>query len=296
MRKDMGKHMRVWASAGCAGLVLAVLLHHGLFPGLVAQAQTFLGTAQSFGVLGGSAVTNTGPSVINGDLGVWPGLSVTGFPPGVVVIPGTIHAGDAVAQQAQSDVTTAYNALAGMACNTDLTGQDLGGLTLTPGVYCFSSSAQLTGNLTLDAQGNAQSVFVFQMGSTLTTASNASVVVINGGQHCNVSWQVGSPATLGTTTAFVGNILALSSITLNTTAIVSGRALARNGAVTLDNNAVTVPPCALPATGVTLVRFTADTDPTGRVESRWETAVETDIVGFNVERAVAGERGAATWA
>ncbi len=284
-------------------------------------------------------------------------------------------------------MTTAYNTLAGMACNTDLTGQDLGGLTLTPGVYCFSSSAQLTGNLTLDAQGNSQALFVFQIGSTLTTATNASVVVINGGQDCNVSWQVGSSATLGTATAFVGNILALTSITLNTTASVSGRVLARNGAVTLDNNAITVPPCALaptatatatntpvpptntptntpvptntatntpvpptntptntpvptntatntpvpptntpsntptpkntptttntptpgpsptpmptgtrPPTGVTLVRFTAVTDPTGRVELRWETASETDIVGFYVERLVTGEGGAAAWA
>ena len=108
---------------------------------------------------------------------------------------------------------TAYNDLAGQACDTNLTGQDLGGKTLTPGVYCFNTSAQLTGDLVLDAQGNPAAVWIFQMGSTLTTASNASVVVINGGSSCNVFWQVGSSATLGTGTAFKGNILALASIT-----------------------------------------------------------------------------------
>lgn len=205
-----------------------------------------LGVAASFAVLGGSTVTNTGGTVVNGDLGVWPGLAITGFPPGIVVPPGTTHAGDAVAQQAQSDVTTAYNALAGQACNTDLTGQDLGGLTLTPGVYCFSSSAQLTGALVLDAQGNANAVWVFKIGSSLTTASNSSVVFINGGQSCNMFWQVGSSATLGTTTAFAGNILALQSITLNTGASLDGRALARNGAVTMDTNTVTPVACAAP--------------------------------------------------
>ena len=127
-----------------------------------------------------------------------------------------------------------------------MTGQDLGGLTLTPGVYCFSSSAQLTGTLTLDAQGNPNAVFIFKIGSTLTTASNSSVVVINTGGNssiaCNVFWQVGSSATLGTGTSFAGNILALTSITLNTGANVSGRVLARNGAVTLDTNNVTVCP------------------------------------------------------
>ncbi len=258
MRGNPGWRVGRRRSAASAGLVLAALLHSGLSPASIARAQAFLGTAQSFGVLGGSTVTNTGPSVITGgNLGVWSGLAITGFPPGVVVPPGAIHAGDAVAQQAQSDVTTAYNSLAGMACNTDLTGQDLGGLTLTPGVYCFASSAQLTGNLTLDAQGNNQAVFVFQIGSSLTTATNASVSVINGGQDCNVSWQVGSSATLGTATSFVGNIVALTSITLNTTANLSGRALARNGAVTLDNNAITVPLCALPPTAT----FTASPGP-----------------------------------
>jgi hypothetical protein len=197
-----------------------------------------LGTAASFAVLGGSTVTNTGPTIVTGNLGVSPGSAVTGFPPGIVVPPSTIHTADAVALQAQSDVTTAYNDLAGQACDVVLTGQDLGGLTLTPAVYCFTSSAFLTGILTLDGQGDPNAVFVFQIGSTLITAPNSSVVMINGANACNVFWQVGSSATLDTTTAFQGNILALTSITLNTGASVYGRALARNGAVTMDSNTI----------------------------------------------------------
>ncbi|MHB1317188.1 MAG: ice-binding family protein [Anaerolineae bacterium] len=204
-----------------------------------------LGTASSFGVLGGSTVTNTGPTVITGDLGVYPGLSITGFdgaPDGTVT--GTIYAGGDVALGAQTDVTTAFNDLAGQACNTNLTDQDLGGMTLTPGVYCFSSSAQLTGALTLNAVGDPGAVFVFQIGSTLTTASNSSVVMTNGGNQCNVYWQVGSSATLGTGTAFAGNIFAGASITLTTDADVIGRALAREGAVTMDTNNVSYDLCS----------------------------------------------------
>ena len=203
------------------------------------------GTEQSFAVLGGSTVTNTGSSVITGNLGVSPGSAVTGFPPGIVA-GGTIHSADAVALQAQNDTTTAYNNLASQACTSDLTGQDLGGKTLVAGVYCFSSSAQLTGALTLNAGGDANAVWVFKTGSTLVTASNSSVLLTNGGQPCNVFWQVGSSATLGTTTSFVGNILALTSITLDTGATVSGRVLALNGAVTLDSNAVAVAVCGVP--------------------------------------------------
>jgi type VI secretion system secreted protein VgrG len=211
--------------------------------GAAALDQTALGTAQSFAVLGGSTVTNTNPTTVEGNLGVYPGLAVTGFPPGLV-IGGTIHAADQVALQAQNDTTTAYNTLAGEAPTLDLTGQDLGGKTLVAGVYSFSSSAQLTGALTLDAQGDPSATFVFQIGSTLTTASNSSVVVINGATDCNIYWQVGSSATLGTTTAFKGNIVALTSITLVTGATVSGRALARNGAVTMDTNTISTSSCA----------------------------------------------------
>jgi type VI secretion system secreted protein VgrG len=145
---------------------------------------------------------------------------------------------DALALAAQNDITTAYNALAGQPCDVNLTGQDLGGMTLIPAAYCFSSSAQLTGTLTLDAQGNPGAVWVFQIGSTLTTASGSSVVIINGGQNCAAFWQVGSSATLGTTTAFTGNVLALASITLNTGATSDGALFARTAAVTLDTNVV----------------------------------------------------------
>ncbi len=153
-----------------------------------------MGSAEGFAVLGGSTVTNTGATVITGNLGVRPGGAITGFLPGVAVS-GTIHAADAVAAQAQSDVAVAYNDLAGRASDVDLTGQDLGGLTLSPGVYTFATSAQLTGTLTLDAQGDPNAEFVFQIGSTITTASNSFVVMINGGDSCKVFWQVGSSAT-----------------------------------------------------------------------------------------------------
>ncbi|MEO8084960.1 MAG: ice-binding family protein, partial [Ardenticatenales bacterium] len=231
-----------------------------------------LGTAASFAVLGGSAVTNTGPTTVVGDLGVSPGFAVTGFPPGTVI--GTIHVVDAVAAQAQADNGTAYGNLAGQACDTDLTGQDLGGLTLTPGVYCYASSALLTGTLTLDAQGDADAVFIFQIGSSLTTASASSVLVINGGQDCNVFWQVGSSATLGTTTSFIGNLLALTSITLNTGATVSGRALARTGAVTLDSNTITRSTCAAAATA-TATRTATSTATRTPTSTATRTATRT---------------------
>jgi len=221
------------------------------------QANTFsaaaaptLGTEQSFAVLGGSTVTNTGSSVITGNLGLSPGTSITGFPPGIVT--GETHATDAVALQAQTDTTATYIDLAGQACDTTISA-DLGGRTLTSGVYCSATSMGLTGALTLDAGGDPNAVWVFQMGSTLTTAVNSSVVLTNGADACNVFWQVGSSATLGTTTSFVGNIFALTSITLNNGASVSGRVLARNGAVTLDNNVITAPVCGVtPVSSITV--------------------------------------------
>src|SRR5436305_9801852 len=217
-------------------IVLALGIAAPLYGPATAVAQPL----SSFAVLGGSTVTNTAtPTIVNGNLGVSPGSAVTGFPPGIVT-GGTIHAADAVAAQAQSDLTTLYNNLASAPCNTDLTGQNLGGLTLTPGVYCFSSSAQLTGTLTLDAQGNPNAVFIFKIGSALTTASASSALLISSASSCGVFWQIGSSATLGTGTALAGSIVALTSITLNTRASMTGRALARNGAVTLDNSHVTV--------------------------------------------------------
>lgn len=205
-----------------------------------AEAQ-ILGTAETYGVLAGSTVTNTGSSIIMGNVGVSPGAAVVGFPPGVVVPPGTIHAADANALQAQNDLTTAYNTLRGLPTQVDLTGQNLGGLNLGPAVYSFATSAQLTGLLTLNGQGNANAQFVFNIGTTLTTASNSVVLLINGANGNNVYWTVGSSATLGTSSVFAGNILADQSITLNTAATITcGRALARVGAVTLDSNTITL--------------------------------------------------------
>jgi hypothetical protein len=208
----------------------------------MAQADTItLGNATSFAVLAGSAVTNTGLSVIDGDVGVSPGTSITGFPPGSVTPPGTINNKNAAANQAQIDLTTAYNALAGLSPTSTLTGTDLGGLTLTPGVYFFASSAQLTGTLTLNAEGLANALWVFQIGKTLTTASASAVSIINPGPDDALYWQIGSSATLGTGTDFEGNLLAKASITLNTGATDNcGRVLAENAAVTLDTNTISI--------------------------------------------------------
>jgi len=210
-----------------------------------AQASTIpLGTAANFAVLAYSTVTNTGPTVINGgDVGLSPDTlaSITGFPPGSITPPFVAQAANGATLQAQADLTTAYNTAAGLAKTQTLTGQDLGGQTLLPGVYFFSSTAPLTGTLTLNDQGNANALFVFQIGSTLITASNSAVLTINGGSlpGANVFWQVGSSATLGTGTTFEGHILALDSITLTTGAtILDGSALAETGAVTLDSNTI----------------------------------------------------------
>jgi hypothetical protein len=166
------------------------------------------------------------------------------------VVNGAIHANDAVAAQAQADLTTGYDVAAGQAISpgNELTGTDLGGLTLSPGAYGYSTSAQLTGQLTLDAHGDPNAQFVFVIGSTLTTASASSVVLTNGASPCNVFWKIGSSATFGTGTAFEGNVMALTSISLNSGVTVLGRILARNGEVTLINDVLTVPQCATETT------------------------------------------------
>jgi hypothetical protein len=237
----IGTRRRPHGRAYAAGLLVASLLTAGLAS--TAQAATVpLGTADSFAVLAGSTVTNTGPSVISGDLGLSPGTAVTGFPPGTVNA-GTIHAADAVAGQAKADLVTAYNDAAGRPSTATISA-DLAGRTLTPGVYTSASSLGLSGDLTLDAQGDPNAVFVFQAGSTLTAGPASRVLLIGGAQPCNVFWQVGSSATIGTSSAFAGNILALTSISMTTGATLNGRALARNGAVTLDTNTITKTTCA----------------------------------------------------
>ena len=226
------------------GLLIAALLLAAA-PASGAQAASVpLGTADRFAVLAGSTVTSTGPSVISGDLGVGPGTAVTGFPPGTVT-GGTVHAGDVVALQAQVDLVGAYDDAAGRS-STATVSADLAGRTLTPGVYTSASSLGLSGDLTLDAQGDPNAVFVFQAGSTLTAGSASRVLLIGGAQACNVFWKVGSSATIGSGSAFVGTVLALTSISLTSGSTLNGRALARNGAVTLDTNTITKSACATP--------------------------------------------------
>ncbi|HET6603663.1 MAG TPA: ice-binding family protein [Xanthomonadaceae bacterium] len=234
------------AIAGGVGLLMLVVVALPLSAQNVA-----LGTAADFGVLGGQEVTNIGPTVVTGSVGVSPGSSITGFPPGSIAPgSGTFHVANAVALQAQADLTIAYDDAAGRTCDTPIAGGLLGGLTLGPGVYCMDVGS-LVGTLTLDGTG----VYIFQMASSLITAPGAEVVLQNGAEACGVWWQVTSSATLDTTTDLAGNVLALTSITLNDSASVNGRVLARNGTVTLSNNQVTAcsggpePPVGPPGPG-----------------------------------------------
>ena len=235
-----------WPSARTrAGMIVALI---ALFS-LPVFAQTVpLGTATGFGVIAAQAITSTGATIVTGDLGITPGnaSSVTGFsfstPPGTGIVIGTPHFADAVAVSAKNDAQSAYSTLASRPCTTTISG-DLGGRTLTPGVYCSASAMGLTGTLTLDAQGNSDAVFIFQIGSALTTASASQVQMINGGQSCNVFWQAGSSVTMGTGSSFIGNVLASSSVTMTTGTRSTGRLIALNGAITLDGSTVTV--CAL---------------------------------------------------
>lgn len=239
MREGKGKSWMMLSMlaiflAGCCGHDNPLGVREG---GAGGPAAVALGTASGFTVLAGSTVTNTAtPTAVTGDLGVWPGAAVTGFPPGTVS--GTIHAGDATAQTAQTALTTAYNDAAGRTTGAITVSGDLTGLTLAPGLYKSTSSLAISGTVTLNALGDQNAVFVIQMATTLTTGPGSQVVLIGGAKASNIIWQVGSSATLGTNSVFKGTILALTSITVNTGARVDGRALARNGAVTLDNNVI----------------------------------------------------------
>jgi hypothetical protein len=234
-----------------APLVLAVttaLALLGASTAGAAQAPVGLGTATSFAVLAGAGITNTGATTITGDVGTFPTTSETGF--GTIVQTGVDHAGDAVTQQAKLDLVDAYDDAAGRGPVTAAVPVDLAGQVLTPGVYS-SGTLELSGALTLDAQGDPNAVFVFQAASTLVTASASTVTVVNGGATtaCNIVWKVGSSATLGSGSDFVGTVLAQESISLDSTAVVEGRLLARTGEVTLINNTITNTGCtALPTT------------------------------------------------
>jgi type VI secretion system secreted protein VgrG len=219
-------------------LVLSVVAALAEFPA-PGRAQT-LGSADSFAVLGGAGVTSAGDTILNGDVGAYPTATITGFLPGIAT--GTTYGGGPVAQQAEADALVAYAALAGETPIQDLSGDDLGGLTLDPGVRSFSAVAQLTGTLILDAQGDSDAQFDFQIGSALTTAPGANIILINGAQPDNIFWQVGSSATLGAGTIFCGSILANQSVSLDSGASVFGSVVGLNGAVTLIDNVVTAVP------------------------------------------------------
>lgn len=234
--------------------IVPILLCVTLCVGLqAAELPVNLGSAANFSVLASSTVTNTGATSVNGDVGVSPGSALTGFPPGQVT-GGSLHSADGAAALAQGALTVAYIDAAGRSTAPVTVAGDLGGQTLAPGLYKSTSSLGITGVLTLDGQGDANSVFIFQVASALTTASGSQVILIGGARASNIFWQVGSSATLGTNSIFHGTILAQASVSLTTGAALNGRALARTGAVTLDGNTVVNP--GPPATGGTSTALT----------------------------------------
>ncbi|NLX92624.1 MAG: DUF3494 domain-containing protein, partial [Clostridiales bacterium] len=252
-------------------LIMVALIAVPIFSFATPPATVGLGTTSTFAVLAGQSITNTGPTVITGGLpegggniGVHPGSAITGL--GDISMAGwTAHTADAQASQAKDDLQIAYNDAAGRPSDVNLTGRDLGGQTLTTGVYEFNSSAQLTGTLTLDAQGDPNAVFIFQIGTALTTASQSNVALINGARFCRVFWQVGSSATLGTSSDFAGHIFAQISITATTGGTVQGQLLALTGAVTLDTCTIENALCNEIET-TTDVETTTATEPTTTAE------------------------------
>lgn len=241
-------HIKGFASVLLASLMTASIAY------AVSPSTVSLGTADNFAILAGSAITNTGSSVVTGDVGIYPGTAVTGFPP--ATLNGIQHTADEQAIQAKSSVTATYTDASNRTPVTTI-GTELGNMVILPGVYASPSGTfGLTGTVTLDAQGDPNAVFIFKSASTLITASGSNVVLANGAQACNVYWLVGSSATLGTNSTFRGSLIALTSITLTTNAHVEGRLLAQNGAVTLDSNTVTRASCAAPIVVVTPVVVT----------------------------------------
>ncbi len=244
-----------------------------------------LATAGSYSVLAGTTVTNTGPSVLGESLGVHPGTAVEGFPPGIVSAPGTIDAGGPTSLTAQNDLTIAYDNAAGRTVEFTQANPDLVGQTLIPGVYAATAKAplSLSGQLVLDGQNNSSAVFIFQTDSTLITGSGSSILLINGASECNVFWQVGSSATLGSGSVFVGNILALTSVTVESGVTVRGRTLARNGAVTLINDTFVAPSCVPSSTTTTspLVPTSLHADIV-QIPATGGTTGDTGLVAFAV--------------
>jgi len=271
-------HRRRIAKRSLASLTAIFVLSPLLLavPAEAVATSPSLGAAASFAVVAATTVTNTGPTVVTGDIGVSPGTAVVGFPPGMVN--GTIHAADGPASAASAAVLTAYNTAFGEPCDFTLSNADLGGMTLLPGVYCFTStSVGLTGTLTLNAGGNPNAAWLFKIGSTLITASDSAVVLIGGATPCNnnnITWQVGSSATLGTGTSFVGNILASASITLNSTASSTGSLYAHTGAVTMDTNSVSTCAGAGGTGGPTIA-----TTPSGSVPAGGSVSDSAQLVG-----------------
>jgi hypothetical protein len=233
-------HSRRILTVVAVGWLVALGSHAGDAHAALGPAPVSLGAAGRFAVIGATTVTNTGASTVTGDLGLSPGTAVTGFPPGVIS-GGTLHAADAAAAQGHADLAAAYTDAVGRAPAVPILG-DLGGVTLTPGVYAAGALA-LTGTLTLDAQGNPSAVFILQAGSTLITAAGSQVTLAGGAQPCNVFWQVGSSATLGASSLLTGTILASTSISMGDGVTIAGRALARDAAVTMINDTVVAAQC-----------------------------------------------------